>query len=144
MPCVETPGEGGAAYGLEKGRWAKDCSCTSVHSTGWSKQSGARDTLRQENKTGAKGHLPNVMSFLTSSQPWDGAPAPFLQRLRSGTEVRGRSSVCRADGTIQQVTTSVTDSLKTLSYNFLLQKEEMTRVGGLLELKEEITSRPSH
>lgn len=143
-PRVETPGDGAAACGLEKGRWAKDYSCTSVHSTGWSKQTGARDTLRQENKTGAKGHLPNVMGFLTSSQPRDGAPAPFPQWLWSGTEVRGRSSVCRAAGTIQQVTTSVTDFLKTLSYSVLLQKEEMTRVGGLLELKEEITSRPSH
>lgn len=58
--------------------------------------------------------------------------------------MRESSFVCRAARTIHQVTTLVTDSLKTLSNNFLLQKEEMTRVGGPLELKGEITSRRSH
>lgn len=40
---------------------------------------------------------------------------------------------------------SVTSSSRTLSHNvFLYKEEEMTRVGGLLELKKEITSRQFH
>lgn len=40
---------------------------------------------------------------------------------------------------------SVTSSSRTLSHSvFLHEEEEMTRVGGLLELKKEITSRQSH
>lgn len=95
-------------------------------------------------REGQKGSSSSVKSFLTSSQPWDGAPVPLLGQLQWGMEMRENSFVCRAARTIYQVTTSVTDSLKTLSYNLLLQKEEMSRVGGLLELKEEITSRQYH